>query len=68
MSISSTLPIFVRYQVGMVAYKRFGFRSQIALKKEENTEVKTDEDMKSVIAKVKEEVALEDEIEAEKWP
>ena len=38
------------------------------MKKEENTEVKTDEDMKSVIAKVKEEVALEDEIEARNGP
>ena len=35
------------------------------MKNQENTEVETDEDMKSVIAKVKEEVALEDEIEAE---
>jgi S-DNA-T family DNA segregation ATPase FtsK/SpoIIIE len=35
------------------------------LKNQENTEVETDEDMKSVIAKVKEEVALEDKIEAE---
>jgi len=34
------------------------------LKNQENTEVQTDEDMKSVIAKVKEEVALEDELEA----
>ena len=35
------------------------------MKNQENTEVETDEDMKSVIAKVKEEVALEDKIEAE---
>jgi S-DNA-T family DNA segregation ATPase FtsK/SpoIIIE len=38
------------------------------LKNQENTEVQTDEDMKSVIAKVKEEVALEDELKSGNGP
>ena len=38
------------------------------LKNQENTEIQTDEDMKSVIAKVKEEVALEDELDAANGP
>ncbi|MAJ50969.1 MAG: cell division protein FtsK [Flammeovirgaceae bacterium] len=37
-----------------------------ALKSEENSVIQTDENMKSVIAKVKEEVALEDQLKAEK--